>query len=79
MKPIADLYGTIQQGLYGGMHKLGEIKMPAYKCFKCEKKITTTNLGKRFVCPHCGYAPDSPPVGGIYYCAKCGKSSRLNS
>ena len=32
-----------------------------------------------FVCPHCGYAPESPPAGGIYYCAKCGKSSRLNS
>ncbi len=28
--------------------------MTAYKCFKCEKKITTTNLSKRFVCPHCG-------------------------
>jgi|TARA_Y100000310_G_scaffold304075_1_gene342916 DNA-directed RNA polymerase subunit RPC12/RpoP len=28
--------------------------MAAYKCFKCEKKITDKILGKRFVCPHCG-------------------------
>jgi DNA-directed RNA polymerase subunit RPC12/RpoP len=28
--------------------------MAAYKCFKCGKKITTTNLNKRFVCPACG-------------------------
>ena len=28
--------------------------MAQYKCFKCGKKITDTNLGKRFVCPHCG-------------------------
>ena len=29
-------------------------KMTSYKCFKCEKKITSTNLKKRFVCPYCG-------------------------
>lgn len=28
--------------------------MTNYKCFKCEKKITGTNIGKRFVCPYCG-------------------------
>jgi DNA-directed RNA polymerase subunit RPC12/RpoP len=28
--------------------------MSAYKCFKCEKKITSANLEKRFVCPACG-------------------------
>ncbi len=28
--------------------------MPTYKCFKCEKKILSNNLEKRFVCPHCG-------------------------
>jgi len=28
--------------------------MPAYKCFKCGKKITDKVLGKRFVCPGCG-------------------------
>jgi len=28
--------------------------MPAYKCFECGKKITNTNLEKRFVCPYCG-------------------------
>ncbi|MBS3085736.1 DNA-directed RNA polymerase subunit P [Candidatus Pacearchaeota archaeon] len=28
--------------------------MAAYKCFKCGKKISDANLGKRFVCPHCG-------------------------
>jgi len=28
--------------------------MPTYKCFKCEKKIKDSDLGKRFVCPHCG-------------------------
>ena len=28
--------------------------MTTYKCFKCEKKISSTNLEKRFVCPHCG-------------------------
>ncbi|MEX0920147.1 MAG: DNA-directed RNA polymerase subunit P [Candidatus Pacearchaeota archaeon] len=28
--------------------------MVTYKCLKCEKKIKDENLGKRFVCPHCG-------------------------
>ena len=28
--------------------------MPVYKCFKCEKKITSSKLEKRFVCPYCG-------------------------
>lgn len=28
--------------------------MPVYKCFKCEKKLTSANLEKRFVCPYCG-------------------------
>lgn len=28
--------------------------MTSYKCFKCGKKITNTNLDKRFVCPACG-------------------------
>jgi DNA-directed RNA polymerase subunit RPC12/RpoP len=28
--------------------------MAQYKCFKCGKKITNTNLDKRFVCPGCG-------------------------
>jgi DNA-directed RNA polymerase subunit RPC12/RpoP len=28
--------------------------MAVYKCFDCEKKITSKNLEKRFVCPHCG-------------------------
>ena len=28
--------------------------MANYKCFKCEKKITSNVLDKRFVCPHCG-------------------------
>ena len=28
--------------------------MPTYKCFKCEKKISSKTLEKRFVCPHCG-------------------------
>ena len=28
--------------------------MPTYKCFKCGKKIQSSNLDKRFVCPHCG-------------------------
>lgn len=28
--------------------------MATYKCFKCGKKITNTNLEKRFVCPGCG-------------------------
>ena len=29
-------------------------KMPAYKCFKCGKKVTNTVLEKRFVCNECG-------------------------
>jgi DNA-directed RNA polymerase subunit RPC12/RpoP len=28
--------------------------MATYKCFKCGKKITNTNLEKRFLCPSCG-------------------------
>jgi DNA-directed RNA polymerase subunit RPC12/RpoP len=28
--------------------------MVTYKCFKCEKKITSEELDKRFLCPHCG-------------------------
>ena len=28
--------------------------MATYKCFKCEKKILSNNLDKRFVCPNCG-------------------------
>ena len=28
--------------------------MVAYKCFKCEKKVVSTSLDKRFVCPYCG-------------------------
>jgi len=28
--------------------------MVAYKCFKCEKKVLSKDLEKRFVCPHCG-------------------------
>lgn len=28
--------------------------MVTYKCFKCEKAITSKVLEKRFVCPHCG-------------------------
>ena len=28
--------------------------MSTYKCFKCERKIQSVNLDKRFVCPHCG-------------------------
>ena len=28
--------------------------MVAYKCFKCEKKVLSNNLEKRFVCPYCG-------------------------
>lgn len=28
--------------------------MTTYKCFKCEKSITSKSLEKRFVCPYCG-------------------------
>jgi len=28
--------------------------MATYKCFKCGKKITSTKLQKRFLCPDCG-------------------------
>lgn len=28
--------------------------MAQYKCFKCEKPITSKALEKRFVCPFCG-------------------------
>jgi len=28
--------------------------MAQYKCFGCEKAITSKILEKRFVCPHCG-------------------------
>lgn len=28
--------------------------MTMYKCFKCEKKINSSALQKRFVCPNCG-------------------------
>ena len=28
--------------------------MATYKCFNCGKKITSSALEKRFVCPNCG-------------------------
>lgn len=28
--------------------------MAAYKCFSCGKKLTSAQLGKRFLCPFCG-------------------------
>lgn len=28
--------------------------MATYKCFKCGKKSTSSNLQKRFLCPNCG-------------------------
>ncbi|MEM3405815.1 MAG: DNA-directed RNA polymerase subunit P [Candidatus Pacearchaeota archaeon] len=28
--------------------------MANYKCFKCEKSISSKTLEKRFVCPYCG-------------------------
>jgi DNA-directed RNA polymerase subunit RPC12/RpoP len=28
--------------------------MATYKCFKCDRKIKSEELGKRFVCPDCG-------------------------
>ena len=28
--------------------------MAQYKCFKCEKAISSKALDKRFVCPNCG-------------------------
>tara|TARA_Y100000310_G_scaffold341901_1_gene442792 strand:- start:4629 stop:4766 length:138 start_codon:yes stop_codon:yes gene_type:complete len=28
--------------------------MTTYKCFKCGKKVSNTNLEKRFTCPNCG-------------------------
>jgi len=28
-------------------------KMAIYKCFKCEKQISSKNLEKRFTCPFC--------------------------
>ncbi|MFH1802162.1 MAG: DNA-directed RNA polymerase subunit P [archaeon] len=28
--------------------------MAQYKCFNCEKSISSKVLEKRFVCPHCG-------------------------
>ncbi len=28
--------------------------MATYKCFKCEKKIKSNSLEKRFVCVNCG-------------------------
>lgn len=28
--------------------------MAQYKCFHCGKKITSSILDKRFVCPNCG-------------------------
>lgn len=28
--------------------------MATYKCFKCGKKITSSQLEKRFLCPFCG-------------------------
>ena len=28
--------------------------MAQYKCFKCEKAISSKVLDKRFVCPNCG-------------------------
>lgn len=28
--------------------------MASYKCFKCEKTITSKLLDKRFMCPNCG-------------------------
>ena len=29
-------------------------KMATYKCFKCEKKIKSSELEKRFICTNCG-------------------------
>ena len=28
--------------------------MATYKCFKCDKKIASKDLEKRFICPGCG-------------------------
>jgi len=28
--------------------------MAQYKCFECEKSISSKQLDKRFVCPNCG-------------------------
>ncbi|MBS3076822.1 transposase [Candidatus Pacearchaeota archaeon] len=28
--------------------------MAQYKCFQCEKSLSSKVLDKRFVCPHCG-------------------------
>ncbi|MFZ5954967.1 MAG: DNA-directed RNA polymerase subunit P [Nanoarchaeota archaeon] len=28
--------------------------MAMYKCFNCKKKINSSSLDKRFVCPNCG-------------------------
>lgn len=28
--------------------------MAQYKCFKCEKSISSKVLEKRFICPNCG-------------------------
>jgi len=33
----------------------------------------------KYKCSHCGYAPEYPPVSGTYYCAKCGKSNKIQS
>ncbi|MHA2174631.1 MAG: hypothetical protein ACXABI_07370 [Candidatus Hodarchaeales archaeon] len=39
---------------------------------------STRMIKHSYMCPHCGYAPEYPPVNGSYYCAKCGKMSKVN-
>lgn len=34
--------------------KITQYTMAQYKCFNCGKKITSSTLEKRFVCPSCG-------------------------
>ena len=45
---------------------------------KNDQKSQVKSFMNSFVCPYCGYIPDPPPGSGVYYCAKCGKSSTIN-
>ena len=56
--------------------------LPWFLYLRSRRKVSRLSSKKvRFIrnsfhCPHCGYVPDNPPAQGVYYCPKCGKSSK---
>ncbi|MHA2225545.1 MAG: hypothetical protein ACXAC8_10100 [Candidatus Hodarchaeales archaeon] len=50
------------------------------RCSRRYKKLVKSQINvvkHTFVCPHCGHAPEQPPVSGTYYCGRCGKATKV--